>query len=65
MCIICQNLVGHGVDVVAILVLRESQLNQVRAFQRGPVDGIGPMLLDPWQNICDVEERSCGRANRV
>lgn len=65
MCIIRQDLVGHGVDVVAILVLCDSQLNQVRALQRGSVDGIGPMLLDPWQNICEVEECSCRRANRV
>lgn len=55
MCIIGQNLVGHRIDVVTILVLRESQLNQVRALQWGPIDRIGPMLLDPWQNVCEVE----------
>lgn len=65
MCIIRQDLVGNRVDVIALLVLRDGELDQVGAFQRRPIHRIRPMLLNPRQDVCEIEDSSCGCADRM
>ena len=63
--IIRQHLVRHRINVLSGLVLRDVQPDQIRAFQRRSVHGVRPMLLDPGENIRDVEDGARLRTYRV
>lgn len=56
--VIRKNLIRDGVDIFAGVVLRDRQLNQIRALERRSVNGIRPVLLNPGQDICEVENRA-------
>lgn len=65
MCIVCDDLEGDGIDILALLVLCKVQLDQLSAFERLSVDGVGSMLLQPGKNVGEVEDGAIGGADGV
>ena len=62
MCIVRNDLEGDRVDIFALLVLREVQLDQFSAFQRLSVNWVSSMLLQPGKDIRQVEDGAVGGA---
>jgi hypothetical protein len=63
--VVCKDLEGHRIHVLAIIVFRKLQLDQVRALHGCAIDGVGSVLLDPWQDVCEVEDGAFGCADWV
>lgn len=63
--IIRENLIRNGIDVLPGLILRNVQLDQVRAFQRRSVDGVRSAVFDPGEDVGEVEDCSRGGADGV
>lgn len=61
--IIRENLIRDRIDILPRLILRNVQLNQVRAFQRRSVDGIRSALFDPGEDVGEVKDCSRGCAD--
>lgn len=49
--VVREDLVGDRVDILAVVILREVQLDQVAGLERGPVDGVGAVFLEPGQDV--------------
>lgn len=59
--VIREHLIRHRIDVFVRLVLGNIQLDEVRCFERGSVDGIRAVFFDPWEDYCEVEDcPGCG-----
>lgn len=63
--IIREDLERHRVDILARLVLREIELNEIRAFERRSVHRVRAMLFQPGKNVRQVEDRPRRCANRM
>lgn len=63
--IIRENLVRNGIDVLPGLILRNVQLDQVRAFQRRAIDGVRSAVFYPGEDVGEVEDCSRGGADGV
>ena len=63
--IICQHLIRHRIDVLCRLILCDVQPDEIRAFQRRPVHGVRPALLDPGEDVSDIENDARLRAHRM
>lgn len=56
--VVGKDLVGDRINVFAVIVLRKVELDQVGRLQRSAIDGIGAVLLEPWEDVCEVEDGS-------
>lgn len=65
MCVVRQDLEGDWINIVAVLIFCEGQLDELGALQRRSVDRVCPMFLDPRENVREVEERSIVCADRM
>lgn len=63
--IIRENLIRDRVNVLPRLILRDVQLNQIRAFQRRAVDGVCSAVFDPGKDVGEVEDCPRGGADGV
>lgn len=63
--VVRKGLERDGVDVLARIVLGKVQLDQIRALERRSIYGVRAVLLDPWYNRCQVENRPVRGAHRV
>ena len=63
--VISENLEGDRVNVVAVIVLGEIELDQLISFDGSPIDWICTVLLYPRNNVLEVKCRSVGGANWV
>ena len=65
MCVIRKNLVRDRIDILALIVLGEVELDEVTALQSLAIYGVRAMLLYPWQNVSEVEDGAFGGADGV
>ena len=61
--IIREDLVRDRINVLAIVVLGEVQLDELGAFERRARDRVGAVLLEPGQDVGQVEDGAVGRAD--
>jgi len=61
--VVGEDLVSHRIDIFSIIVLRKVEFDQLAGLHRRAIDGIRSMLLQPGEDICEVEGRSIGRAD--
>ncbi|KAH0445654.1 hypothetical protein KCU90_g136, partial [Aureobasidium melanogenum] len=63
MSVVGKDLVGDRVNVFAIVILRKVELDQVGRLQWSAINGVRSVLLQPWQDVCEIEDGSFGRAD--
>lgn len=61
--VVCEDLERDRIDILALLVLGEVELGQLAAFQRRTGDWVRAMLLQPRQDVGQVERRPIGGAD--
>lgn len=63
--IVGEDLVSDRIHHLSIIVLGEVEFDQLVGFERGASYGVGAVLLQPWENVGDVEYGAVGTADRV
>lgn len=63
--VVSEDLERHGIDHLALIVLREIKLNQFGALHRKARDGIGAVFLEPGEDVGEVEDGAVARADGV
>lgn len=61
--IVREHLESNRIYHLPILILCEFELDEITLFERSPIDGIVTMLLQPWEDIGEVEYRTLWAAH--
>lgn len=63
--IIGEDLVGNRIHHFSVIVLGEIELDEIARFEWGAGYRVCAVLLQPWENVGDVEYCPVGTADRV
>jgi hypothetical protein len=64
-CVVGEDLESDRINVLSIVILHKVQLDQLRALEWFSIDRVCSMLLDPWQDVGEVEYGTFGCADWV
>ena len=58
--VVRKDLVGNRIDHLALVILQEMQLDQIRSPEGLSVDGVGAVFGEPWEEVGGIEDGAFG-----